>query len=74
MRMVMFVGICRNRKGKKYPGDIKFADLNGDNIIDNDDQTKIGNPKRPAYTFGLNLGGEYKGFFCFHELDGSSTV
>ena len=51
-------------QGKKYPGDIKFADLNGDNIIDNDDQTKIGNPKRPAYTFGLNLGGEYKGFFA----------
>lgn len=47
-----------------YPGDIKYADLNGDNILDNDDQTKIGNPKRPAYTFGLNFGGEYKGFFA----------
>ena len=38
-----------------YPGDIKYADLNGDNIVNNDDQTKIGNPKRPAYTFGLNF-------------------
>ena len=47
-----------------YPGDIKYADLNGDNIVNNDDQTKIGNPKRPAYTFGLNFGGEYKGFFA----------
>lgn len=47
---------------KVYPGDIKYADLNGDEELDNDDQTKIGNPKRPAYTFGLNFGGEYKGF------------
>lgn len=50
--------------GKKHPGDIKYADLNGDNIIDVDDQKKIGYPKRPAYTFGLNLGCEFKGFFA----------
>lgn len=47
-----------------YPGDIKFADLNHDGIIDNDDQRKIGYPKRPAYTYGLNLGFNYKGFFA----------
>lgn len=47
-----------------YPGDIKFADLNDDGIIDNDDQRKIGYPKRPAYTYGLNLGFNYKGFFA----------
>lgn len=49
---------------KVYPGDVKYADLNGDEVIDNDDQMKIGNPKRPAYTFGLNFGAEYKGFFA----------
>lgn len=49
---------------KVYPGDVKYADLNGDNVINNDDQKKIGNPKRPAYTFGLNFGAEYKGFFA----------
>lgn len=48
---------------KVYPGDVKYADLNNDNVIDNDDQKKIGNPKRPAYTFGLNFGAEYKGVF-----------
>ncbi|OUO02012.1 SusC/RagA family TonB-linked outer membrane protein [Bacteroides clarus] len=51
-------------QGNKKPGDVKCADLNGDNVIDSDDVTKIGNPKRPAYTFGLNFGGEYKGFFA----------
>lgn len=49
---------------KVYPGDVKYADLNNDEVIDNDDQQKIGNPKRPAYTFGLNFGAEYKGFFA----------
>ena len=48
----------------RRPGDVKYADLNGDNVIDDDDQKRIGYPKRPAYTFGLNFGGEYKGFFA----------
>lgn len=50
--------------GTKMPGDVKYADLNGDNVIDSDDVKRIGNPKRPAYTFGLNYGIEYKGFFA----------
>lgn len=51
-------------QAKVYPGDIKYDDLNDDHVLNNDDQTRIGNPKRPAYTFGLNYGGEYKGFFA----------
>ena len=51
-------------QSKVYPGDIKYADLNKDGDLDADDQTRIGNPKRPAYTFGLNYGIEYKGFFA----------
>ena len=43
------------------PGDIKFADLNGDNIIDSKDQTQIGNPF-PKFTIGWNLNLEYKNF------------
>ncbi len=45
------------------PGDIKYLDLNGDLKINSDDQTVIGYPSRPAYTFGLNCGIDYKGFF-----------
>lgn len=45
------------------PGDIKYADLNGDYTIDEDDQREIGYPARPAYTWGLNYGADYKGFF-----------
>ncbi len=43
------------------PGDIKFADLNGDGVIDSKDQTQIGNPF-PKFTIGWNLGLEYKNF------------
>ena len=43
------------------PGDVKYVDLNGDGIISNLDMTKIGDPN-PDYTFGLNLGFDYKGF------------
>lgn len=46
-----------------YPGDVKYKDLNGDMVIDSDDQMQIGFPKRPNYVFGLNLGLDYKGFF-----------
>ncbi|WP_242203485.1 TonB-dependent receptor [Aestuariivivens insulae] len=44
------------------PGDIKYADLNGDGKVDNDDRTFIGKIDVPEITFGLNLGFNYKQF------------
>lgn len=49
---------------KVVPGDLKYRDLNEDEKITSDDQCKIGNSKRPLYTFGFNYGIEYKGFFA----------
>lgn len=43
------------------PGDVKFADLNGDNVIDDKDRDHVGNPF-PDFTYGLNLGLNWKGF------------
>lgn len=43
------------------PGDIKYADVNGDGIIDSRDETKIGNPF-PKFVMGWNLGLEFKNF------------
>jgi len=43
------------------PGDIKYKDLNGDGIINQLDQTVIGNTK-PLFYYGFNLGFQYKGF------------
>ena len=43
------------------PGRFKYQDTNGDNKIDASDRTIIGNPN-PDFTYGLNLGAEYKAF------------
>jgi len=42
-------------------GDIRFADLNSDGIIDDEDRTYIGNPN-PDFIFSLNNRFEYRGF------------
>jgi TonB-dependent starch-binding outer membrane protein SusC len=43
------------------PGDIRFVDMNKDNVINADDQVKIGDPF-PDFTMGWNLNLEYKNF------------
>ena len=43
------------------PGDVRFVDVNGDGKISADDRTNIGNGT-PKWTFGFNLGAEWKGF------------
>lgn len=56
--------------GKWLPGDIKFANLDGDNeitygnnTVDNPgDQRIIGNSE-PRYTYAINLSAEWNGFF-----------
>jgi TonB-linked SusC/RagA family outer membrane protein len=44
-----------------YVGDVKYKDLNEDGIIDERDQTFIGNPW-PKFTFGMTQQFGYKGF------------
>jgi TonB-linked SusC/RagA family outer membrane protein len=43
------------------PGDVRFVNMNDDNIIDDNDKVMIGDPN-PDFTFGLNFGIDYKGF------------
>ncbi|MFD0931571.1 SusC/RagA family TonB-linked outer membrane protein [Psychroflexus salinarum] len=43
------------------PGDIRFVDINGDGIVNQDDRTSIGDPI-PDVTMGLNLSFNYKNF------------
>lgn len=43
------------------PGDIRYKDLNGDGVIDENDRTDIGNPI-PSVTGGFNLSMTYKSF------------
>lgn len=44
-----------------YPGDVKLVDLNGDGIINQFDQTALGNTK-PIIYYGATLGFSIKGF------------
>jgi len=43
------------------PGDIRFKDLNGDGVINDNDRTFIGNPI-PKMSYGLNLSGGMRRF------------
>ncbi len=43
------------------PGDLKFVDVNGDGVINDDDKTELGDP-HPDVTMGITLGASYKGF------------
>ncbi len=43
------------------PGDVKFADLNGDNKIDDKDRAHAGKPF-PDFTYGLNISLTWKNF------------
>jgi TonB-linked SusC/RagA family outer membrane protein len=43
------------------PGDLRYANLNDDDIVNADDQEVLGSTI-PRYTFGLNFNGRYRGF------------
>ena len=43
------------------PGDIRFADLNGDDVIDDKDRAHLGNPF-PDFNYGFNVSLNWKNF------------
>ncbi len=51
-------------------GRFRYADTNGDNLINSDDRTYIGNPN-PDFTYGLNLELKYKNWDFSMFLYGS---
>lgn len=50
------------------PGDAKFHDVNGDNVIDEFDQVKVGNTN-PHWTGGFNTTLAWKGFKLYAQFD-----
>ncbi len=55
------------------PGDIKFVDLNGDGLIDGNDQTRLGIGSFPDFYYGFNLNASYKGFYLSAVIQGASN-
>lgn len=61
---------CSIGKSGTWLGDYRFADLNGDGVIDNNDQTFIGNPE-PKFTFGFGNTFSWKGWDLSLQFTGS---
>jgi len=50
-----------DQTGNTQPGDLKFKDIDGDNVITDGDRTIIGSPI-PKYIYGFNVDLNYKNF------------
>ncbi len=59
-----------SRTNTTYVGDVKYKDVNGDGIIDENDKTNIGSPL-PKFTFGWNNTFRYKNFDLNIFINGS---
>jgi TonB-linked SusC/RagA family outer membrane protein len=63
--------------GVQKPGDLKYKDLNDDGKIDENDRKVIGDTKLPTSNYGINFGGQYKGFdinVLFHGTGGGALM
>lgn len=55
-------------------GDIKYRDLNGDGVIDDKDQTWLGNPTVPEIVYGFGLSSTFKNFDLNVFFQGQARV
>jgi hypothetical protein len=63
--------------GQLGPGDIKYADLNNDGIINDFDKKRgIGHPYNPEINYGFGLNIDYRGFYAsvFFQGVANSTI
>lgn len=61
-----------NGNASLQPGDVKYVDLNGDDVIDVRDQKVFGDGDKPAINFSLNLSTNYKNFSLSILLTGAA--
>ncbi len=55
--------------GRERPGDLRYADINGDGVITTDDRTFIGSPI-PDFIYGLSAGFDVAGFDFVIDFNG----
>lgn len=53
------------------PGDLWYADVNGDGKIDGQDQRKYGNNASPKFVFGFDLSASWKGLSVLANIQGT---
>jgi hypothetical protein len=56
------------------PGDVRYKDINGDGIVNSDDQIPIGYSNFPEIIFGTSLGGDIRGFDFSILFQGATNV
>lgn len=68
--------IAAHSFGKVYPGDIMYRDVNGDGVINGDDECVIGKPILPEIVYGFNPRVNYKNFdfSVFFQGTGNSNL
>lgn len=52
------------------PGDIKYLDLDGDNVLSSNDQTYVKTARRPDISYGFSLGASWKGIYFNAQFQG----
>lgn len=60
--------------GTPQKGDILYKDLNGDGLVNDDDRTVIGNGQNPTFTYGVNLGFNWKGIDFSTLIQGQAGI
>ena len=53
------------------PGDLWYADVNGDGQITGQDQRKYGNNASPRFVFGIDLSANWKGLNVLANIQGT---
>lgn len=56
------------------PGDIKYVDVNGDNVVNSDDMTYLGNGNVPEIVYGINGALKWKNVDFSFLLQGAGRV
>lgn len=59
---------------KVYPGDIKYVDINGDGIIDSNDEKPIGFSRIPEIVYGFGLSAAWRGIDVSVFFQGTDNV
>lgn len=59
--------------GTVIPGDLKYKDLNGDNVIDALDEGPIGKTNVPELLYGISAGVNWKNFDCSVLFQGAGN-
>lgn len=58
---------------KPQMGDVLYKDMNGDNVLDDDDRVAMGHGDTPRFMYNFTLGFDYKGFDFSTVLSGTGS-